>query len=45
MRRYKRKTFLDLLAENREALLKDFDALERIENRLEEKQLKRGKIS
>ncbi|RWR08601.1 FbpB family small basic protein [Siminovitchia fortis] len=45
MRRSKRKTFLNLVEENREALLKDLDALEKIENRLEEKHLKRGKIS
>ncbi|GIN92739.1 hypothetical protein J6TS1_20210 [Siminovitchia terrae] len=45
MRRNKRKSFLNLVEENREALLKDLEALQKIEDRLEEKHLKRGKIS
>ncbi len=45
MSRNKRKSFLNLVEENREALLKDLEALQKIEDRLEEKQLKRGKIS
>ncbi|RST73010.1 FbpB family small basic protein [Siminovitchia acidinfaciens] len=45
MKRNRSKTFLDLVEENRQALLKDLEALERIEDRLEEKHLKRGKIS
>lgn len=45
MKRNRRRTFLDLVEENRQALLKDLEALERIEDRLEKKHLKRGKIS
>lgn len=45
MRRNKRKSFINLVEENREALLKDLEALQKIEDRLEEKHLKRGKIS
>ncbi|MBD8007599.1 FbpB family small basic protein [Bacillus norwichensis] len=45
MRRNKRKSFLNLVEENKEALLKDLEALQKIEDRLEEKHLKRGKIS
>ncbi|MFD1706644.1 FbpB family small basic protein [Siminovitchia sediminis] len=40
----RRKTFVNLVEENKAELLKDLSALEIIENRLEEKHLKKGKI-
>ncbi|MCJ8006386.1 FbpB family small basic protein [Lederbergia wuyishanensis] len=42
MRRRGKKTFLDLVQENKQALLNDSKALERIESRLDEKHMRRA---
>ncbi|MBS4194108.1 FbpB family small basic protein [Lederbergia citri] len=42
MRRRGKKTFLDLVQENKQALLNDSKALETIENRLDEKHMRRA---
>ncbi|MBP1913540.1 FbpB family small basic protein [Lederbergia galactosidilytica] len=42
MRKMHRKTFLDLVQENKQALINDSKALEKIETKLEEKHTKRA---
>ncbi|MBS4176909.1 FbpB family small basic protein [Lederbergia citrea] len=42
MRRPGKKNFSDLIQENRQALLKDLKAMERIEDKLEEKHMRRA---
>ena len=42
MKRTRRKSFVNLVEENREALLRDLEALEKIEERLEQKHMKRA---
>ncbi|WP_339163242.1 FbpB family small basic protein [Siminovitchia sp. FSL H7-0308] len=37
MKKTRRKSFMDLVQENKEMLLRDMDALERIEDRLEKR--------
>ncbi|HEY4553025.1 MAG TPA: FbpB family small basic protein [Bacillaceae bacterium] len=41
MRRPRKKSFSDLVMENKQALLKDTEALEQIEDRLEQKYIRR----
>ncbi|RLQ96167.1 FbpB family small basic protein [Falsibacillus albus] len=42
MRKIRKKSFADLVLENKQALLKDTEALERIEARLEEKHVRKA---
>jgi hypothetical protein len=42
VRRIKKQTFEELVLENKQALLKDQDALEKIEERLEQKMLNKA---
>ena len=41
MKRTRRRSFIHLVEENREALMRDVEALEKIEERLEQKHMKR----
>lgn len=41
MKKMRRKTLMDLVQENKELLLRDLDALEKIENRLEERHVRK----
>lgn len=41
MRRPGKKSFSDLVQENRQELLKDMEAMERIENKLEKKYMRK----
>lgn len=45
MKRTRRRSLLDLVQENKEALLKDLAAMEEIESRLEEKHMRRGQMN
>ncbi|MCJ7841248.1 FbpB family small basic protein [Lederbergia sp. NSJ-179] len=42
MRKIRRKSFSDLVQENKQALMKDAKAIEKIETKLEEKHSKRA---
>ncbi|MFS0646597.1 FbpB family small basic protein [Siminovitchia sp. 179-K 8D1 HS] len=41
MKKTRRKTFMDLVQENKEMLLRDLDALEKIEDRLEQRHVRK----
>lgn len=41
MKKTKRKSFMALVQENKEMLLRDLDALERIEDRLEQRHVRK----
>lgn len=41
MKKMRRKTLMDLVQENKELLLRDLDALEKIENRLEQRHVRK----